>query len=256
MILLTLNLKIINGNYLKRTKVHTIGRKKPVTKLYLHAGTHKTGTTAIQSFSSLHRADLERRGLIYPGYSPIVKKKQEAHHWLAHALAENESVPLPAETVPLLARRWLKKARRKHSDVFVSAEAIYRHVIGAGTYAENRKRYLVRLAESLDGFEVTVILVYRRPDDYIRSIFQERVNRSAHPIPDFEKYYQSGQPGLQYHLNATLFKEVFPSLICLIYEDLIASEDFFSQFFTDRGKTGQVGEETTQFPFFAGQAGS
>ena len=216
---------------MKYNRAVSFGRKKPRIQFYLHAGTHKTGTTAIQSFAAQHRSNLARMGLIYPGYSPFVKKMQDGHHWLAHALAENGSVPLPVDAVPLLAKRWLKKARRKHANVFISAEAFYRHVVGEGTYGEKRKRYLRLLADALDGFEVTAILVFRRPDDYIRSNYQERVTRSAHPIADFERFWRSGQPGLHYHLNAKLFKEVFSSLTCLIYEDLIASPDFFSQFF-------------------------
>jgi hypothetical protein len=211
-------------------KLNLIGKKLP-PKLFLHSGTHKTGTTAIQSFASLHRVNLAKRGLIYPGYFPLVKRKQDAHHWFAHALAENENIPLPADSVPLLIKRWLRKAQRKHAEVFVSAEALYRHIVGDGTYSEQRIRYLRLISKALDGFEVCVILVFRRPDNYIRSSYQERVMRSAHSISNFQRFFRRPPKGLEYHLNATLFKETFPIVKCLIYEDLAASPNFFSRFF-------------------------
>jgi hypothetical protein len=200
-------------------------------KLYLHAGTHKTGTTAIQEFAFAHRRSLKRRGLLYPGYSPLIRKTQNAHHWFAHALADNQIVPLSPDSVPLLTRRWLSKARRKHADVFVSVEALYRHVVGEGPYEERRRRYLIRVAEALEGFDVHVIIVFRRPDNYIRSVYQERVMRAARPLPPFVKFYQSAQKGRNYYLNAKLFQEVFPALTCLIYEDLDSSANFFTRFF-------------------------
>lgn len=201
-------------------------------KLYLHAGTHKTGTTAIQAFAYTHRRSLKRRGLLYPEYRPIIKKPQKAHHWFAHALADNEIVPLSPDSVPMLTKRWLSKARRKHADVFVSVEALYRHVVDEGSYEEKRRRYLTRVAEVLKSFDVHVILVFRRPDDYIRSIYQERVMRAARPLPPFAKFYKAGKNGLQYRLNAGLFKETFPSLVCLIYEDMNVPDNFFTQFFS------------------------
>src|SRR5436309_10865136 len=58
----------------------------------VHVGMHKTGTTAIQSVLAGLRADLEQRGVLYPG-------EREAHHVEARSLTRNtlgwQTAPLP-----------------------------------------------------------------------------------------------------------------------------------------------------------------
>lgn len=218
---------------MNKYKTENTTSKKPIT-LYLHAGTHKTGTTAIQSFAAVHKRALLRRGLLYPGFYQLIsliRNNQIAHHWFAHAIADKKNIPLSAESIPNLTGKWLHKAVKNNADLFISAEALYRHVLGGGSYEEKRKRYLRRVAGFLEDFDVHVILVFRRPDDYIRSLYQERVMRAAKPLPGFRKFYQSGQQGLEYSLNARLMKEVFPRMSCLIYEDLYNSDNFFGPFF-------------------------
>jgi hypothetical protein len=93
----------------------------------------------------------------------------------------------------------------------------------------------MEVGKFLTDFNVNVILVFRRPDDYIRSLYQERVMRAARPLPPFQKFYQKNPKGLEYHLNAKIFKEVFPNLTCLIYEDLTVENGFFTNFFRTMG---------------------
>lgn len=47
--------------------------------LYIHAGTHKTGTTAIQKFLSANRDLLAKNGYLYPG-------TDQGHHDVAREL--------------------------------------------------------------------------------------------------------------------------------------------------------------------------
>lgn len=210
--------------------------------LYLHAGTHKTGTTAIQAFARKHRRRLKRRGLLYPGYARYllqhpryVLSPPEGHHWFAHAVAETGKVPLSNGDADELAERWRHQALRARADVLLSAEAVYRHVLGTGSYADRRKRYLARLKETLGEFDVVTLLVYRRPDDYLRSFYQERVMRATAPLPPFSTYSASEPPGLRYHENARLFADTLGTVWALTYEDLTASNGFFGDFFSSIG---------------------
>ena len=49
-------------------------------KLFLHVGSHKTGTTAIQRFAYLNRSTLRAKGFWYPDFYPIDKSNIKAHH--------------------------------------------------------------------------------------------------------------------------------------------------------------------------------
>ena len=54
--------------------------------IYLHIGGRKTGTTAIQLFLSSNRAQLKKKGYLYPGYP------RHAHHEITKELLYH---PLP-----------------------------------------------------------------------------------------------------------------------------------------------------------------
>jgi hypothetical protein len=202
-------------------------------KLYLHAGTHKTGTTALQAFAAANRKYLKKRGLLYSDYAPLKLKKQDAHHWIAHALAETVDIPMNIDSVKYIVNKWYKKAKLSHKNVLISVEALYRHVLGTGSYSEKRNSYLKRVAEMFRNFDTTIILVFRRPDNYLRSLYQERVMRGIRPLPTFENFLSKPQQGLDYYYNSIIFQEVFSEVKCLIYEDLNRSGNFCTDFFKE-----------------------
>jgi hypothetical protein len=208
-----------------------------MTKLYLHAGTHKTGTTAIQAFAAAHRAELLRQGLLYPSAAPLIYriKRVQAHHWFAHALAEKSRVLRKIEDVQSYTEKWLKKAHKHDADVLISIEALYRHILGGGSYEIKRTRYLERVADTLRNFDVTAVLVFRRPDVYMRSFYSHRVMHARRALPDFQNFVRKIPKGLRYHKNASLFREAFSEVLCLTYEDLNGRGKFFSNFFTTMG---------------------
>ena len=58
-----------------------------MVKIFVHIGTHKTGTTSIQKFARSNEEKLKMKGFFYPGYSILGKKEHYGHHHIAHALA-------------------------------------------------------------------------------------------------------------------------------------------------------------------------
>lgn len=107
----------------------------------------------------------------------------------------------------------------------VSAEAIYRHVLGSGSYWERRRHYLEALRTALADFEVIPVVVFRRPDDYLRSLYQEAVANLSKPrqMPAFADYVAKPPPDVYDSANSELLESVFGSLKVLLYEDLTAS---------------------------------
>ena len=115
---------------------------------------------------------------------------------------------------------WAEEAKRLGADVLVSAEPIYRHVLHRKgprrNWVQGRRRYLARLAAALAPFEVEVVLVFRRPDDFVRSLFQENVTKPPKAgvewTEDFAAFRRHAAKGaLRYAESAELFAEHFPA---------------------------------------------
>ncbi len=208
-------------------------------KLILHAGTHKTGTTAIQAFAARHRDALAARGVLYPDLTPIGLEHNYPQHLFAHALAEKGKTQLSAAEAMRAAALWAAAAEARDATVFLSSEPLYRYNLRepGDDWRAARGRYLDRLAEALAPFEVEAVLVFRRPDDYVRSLFQENVMRASRPkwedFPAFRAHALGG--ALRYADNAALFAERFARLTCLIYEDLPRGPEFCPAFFAAIG---------------------
>lgn len=207
-------------------------------KLILHAGIHKTGTTAIQAFAHKNRAALAKSSILYP-YGRSNKRWEQpaqAHHEFAHAIADKDKY-LKWHQVETYIRSWAKEASEQGLDVLISSEAIYRHVLSSvqGPWIEKRKGYLKRLSTALSGFDVSVVLVLRRQDDYIKSLFQEAVMKNSpagrKTFTDFRKQYLTDHKKTNFNENLCLFELFFSKVNVLIYEDLIHSPGLCANFF-------------------------
>ena len=62
-----------------------ISRKSGTRTLYIHVGTHKTGTTSLQQFLLLNEKLLRQKGLFIP-LSGRMHRKEPWHHPLANSL--------------------------------------------------------------------------------------------------------------------------------------------------------------------------
>ena len=213
-----------------------------MTRLILHAGTHKTGTSAIQSFARTHRAALLARGWLYPGLAGLAEDGTAPHHIFAHALAGRSELVTALDAMDL-PRAWAEEAERHGADLFLSAEPFYRHVLQQertrGDWLVGRRRYLARLAKVLAPFEVEVLLVYRRPDDFVRSLFQENMTKPPKgeaKWADFAAFRRHAANGaLRYAESAVLFAERFPRVRCLIYEDFAGDPEFCRRILAEVG---------------------
>lgn len=207
-------------------------------KLILHAGTHKTGTTAIQTFAVSNRDALMSRGVFYPNYRPHRVPLKDGHHQFAHSVAEAPTARMSLTDVRKMVQRWNAIASETGADVLVSVEAIYRHQIGGGTTSERRLAFLHRIADVLADFDVEPILVFRRPDNFVRSLYQEHiVSPTPRPsLPSLNDWARN--PALfqiQYFESACLFRSVFQNLRVLVYEDLIQGSGLYANFFSQIG---------------------
>ena len=152
----------------------------PEHELVLHVGTHKTGTTAIQAYMSQCRAHLAAQGILYPSLRPGLWKEMAGHHKVAQAIARFSVI----DRVRLRRyRAWIDQARTRFRVTVLSAEPIYRHVVGKVTPGDTQgwflahRAYLRRLAEWLDGLRVQPVVYFRQPDEFAASVYKEHIVR-------------------------------------------------------------------------------
>ena len=157
-------------------------------RLFLHIGTHKTGTTSMQRFLTDNRAVLRRQGLVYPDPALGGFGKRFAHHQVAHAIAGQGGAGTPDD-----ARRFFDRVRRdlrRREAAIVSAEALYRHVLpdagsdrrfdAGGGAAGDPLPYIRRVRDCLGDFDVTVLVMLRRQDTFLESLYAEQVMTSSY----------------------------------------------------------------------------
>ena len=183
-------------------------------RLLLHAGTHKTGTSTIQAALDRHRSWLRDRGVLYPDARVVYGGDHAAHHPFAHDVADDPASASARVFVDHVARE-----ARPHDVVLLSAEPIYRHVLGdAGGWWQRHRDYVAALGDLLAGHDVEVVIVLRRRDTFAESLYHERVSKGfGH---SFEHLVGRLDRLLDFERQIRVFSEVFPTVRTMRYEPM------------------------------------
>lgn len=184
-------------------------------KLILHAGTAKTGTTAVQSALFNCRKELRLRGFFYPD-PRYFGRVHQAHHNLAHAYGNKPKHRKRAEAFLALVR----EEARDNETVLLSSEAVYRQLSDRSDnkgYWNRRAGYLKSLAAALHGFEVEVLLFFRRRDYFIESLYHEGVLAGL-PTGTFKEFVENHFEWLDYNRQIQAFQAEFPRVQTQSYE--------------------------------------
>ncbi len=201
-------------------------------KILLHVGAHKTGTTSIQHTLAANRSWLAENGIYYPDPKPFFHSQSVAHHDLAHALAGNSPGQLEKAA---RFREHLKGASQVHSTILLSAEPFYRHILKpsknekADHYESDtirlsddeilfaRERYIEKVGEYFDGFDVNVILFLRRHDNFVESLYRSSVANTPYS-GGFEKYIQRSKFKFDYQRQISIFSQYIGQVSVYSYE--------------------------------------
>lgn len=167
------------------------GRKGIAMKtLYVHIGTPKTGTKAIQHFCMDNNEVLGKYGFCYPDLSaitPEVIREKNGRFLVEEFKDEDQAVCRQKERekyregMDVIERLFLQ-----YDNVILSDEGIYRW-----TY-KRRKKLWAELKEDGDrcGFTPKVILYLRRQDEFLSSLWKQNIKMSVPPACDWtwERY--------------------------------------------------------------------
>jgi hypothetical protein len=203
--------------------------------IILHVGIHKTGTTALQEHIRRYSEEFSSKGLHYAPLHKLVSGGSKAHHHFAHFLAHDEiaDTDLKSLKTGLYA---IQNNIQVGQSTFISSEAFYRHTIKEkNNYLHGRQLYLQRVADVLSDFDVSVVVVLRRPEDYIRSLYQEAILQAHKPKEQISSFsnFRRRELGrsLRYGTNLNMLSQIFPKVKVLLYEDLLVGGNICSSFF-------------------------
>lgn len=192
-------------------------------QLLLHIGTHKTATTAIQRALSHNRERLVASGIYYPNSRPYLASKIDAHHALAHVLADPES---PDKDGLEAFRDHLRDAAvNKGLMPVISAEPFYRYSIPNGRWEgistadtnDPRQAYRARVADYFSDFNVSVLLYFRRQDRFAESLYKQRICGSHYKV-QFPTYLSDYQILFDYERQIQDWRFHFPNVIAKSYD--------------------------------------
>ena len=157
-------------------------------RLFIHAGTQKTGTTAIADFLLLNNSRLDRLGISFPDIGLLVRKR---HDILAQRFRWGREDPTqPTAETRLQYTNLVDYINKSNSDTFILLnESLYGSFVDGGG---DRYRELFGLLANV--CEITVVLYLRRQDLWIESLYRQhilggrRTGVSTNPLPTFPEY--------------------------------------------------------------------
>lgn len=158
-------------------------------QLYLHIGTHKTGTSALQHYLSHNRDVLKAVGWLYP-QSGCPGGDNYGHHEVAWSFLGRGKFDIGVLREEI--------DRSKCSRVILSSEG----------FEFCRDPRLI--AQAFDGLDVWVVVYFRRQDDFVLSEFNQSVKMGLYwkSLTDFANKLE-GQDRLDYFAICTRWAGVF-----------------------------------------------
>lgn len=178
--------------------------------LYVHVGTPKTATSAIQKFCADNRAVLEQKGYCYPEFPWSYPPKSPNRNGLfLQGVVRNASGKRNKEEEKLRVRQGLELVSAKfaqYDNVILSDEGIWqpmydrRKTVWKELSAEGKK----------SGFTVKAIVYLRRQDEFLSSWWNQLI-KMRRPIPGkhyetmtWEEYYAQVPDSMQLDYYAAL----------------------------------------------------
>jgi len=140
--------------------------------LYLHIGTNKTGSSALQNFFYQNSEYLKRMGLLYPVGGASLGGKYNYAAGNACGL-----VWLQGEEVYRKHLELCTNAIRTSSDVLLSSEGYW--------FTPNKEEYFKQLKKL--PFQIKVIVYLRRQDQYLSATINQRIKNDGHFITRYPK---------------------------------------------------------------------
>lgn len=197
-----------------------------MSRVILHIGQSKTGTTAIQHFLAANRDGLRQAGVLYPDIrNRGMSLGATDHNLVAWALIGKKSrIGVPIEDFMSDVERELKQDSRLHT-VILSAEAFMGepHIWEFESEADWRNANTAKietLRQLLRDHEVSVFAYLRRQDYWVNSAFNHIVKTEGlvgrRLYPDIASFVEHVAPRLDYGRELEAWAQHFGSKALII----------------------------------------
>ncbi|RKI38669.1 hypothetical protein D7V86_04045 [bacterium D16-51] len=153
--------------------------------LYIHIGTPKTGSSAIQSFLWQNRKVLEQKGYCYPDVSfryEFVSKRRNGYFLRAEDLGNKGSGFEEGMDI-------IREAFEEYPNVILSDEGIWYEGV-------KWHKKLLKIMQK-KGYQVKLVVYLRRQDEYLISRWNQYVKTAASKYKDTEKDLNEWETFLQ-----------------------------------------------------------
>ncbi|GAB0117032.1 hypothetical protein Acid7E03_11040 [Acidisoma sp. 7E03] len=173
--------------------------------MILHAGTPKTGTTALQSFLHGHHDTLLERGILYPriGVTPPPEPK---HQWMVGTVIDED-----AHRFGAYMRAALRETREDTHTIILSAEGLFHRW---WDFTESGRAILRGLG---DQFDVSVWVFFREPVSFLRSFYVQMLKNPRNCGPFYGRDVAVGQmlshPRFAIHFDYARYIEEVDALL-------------------------------------------
>ncbi len=187
-------------------------------KLFLHVGTHKTGSTHLQIYLRRYASELATQGLVYPDPADwFGGKPQTAQHMLTAAASQKKN-RFDA------CRRRVDQARldaRPGETMLISSEPAWRRtfpdICPPDALWEGRRRYVRRLKRVFARFDSTVVICLRNRATFGESHYGSAVKSGY--AKGFEDYLEDHAFMFDYDRQTALFQKAFGDVLTYTYEE-------------------------------------
>lgn len=200
-------------------------------RVYIHIGTGKTGTTALQSFCHANRDLLLDKGVLYPK----VGISWNAHHALAWSLQEDCPVPedeRPVEISKITNEQLWGDLCREIEDSPANTALISSEHFSSTLFFHLNKVFeknaffnlcdIEQIKNYFSSFDVKIVVYLRRQDQLFQSIYNQRVKDSwVRGAESYEEIFEKIPSWLfDYEKLLSPWKDLFgkENLIVRVYE--------------------------------------
>lgn len=202
-------------------------------KLILHIGTHKTGTSAIQSTLANNANLIKNKGIYYG----LTSQNTRNINFLAADIANGRHVKAKNFFTHLL-----KQAKAKKCDVVVlSGESFFamttffdvlnRNVSVPSNYWELESEKIDFLRAQLSSFEVHVVCYLRNQLSFADSIYNQFVKQDNGYQDSLQRFLEQSQQAFEYNSFIDLWKEKFGKKKVSVYSYDNNKRDIVEHFF-------------------------
>lgn len=207
--------------------------------LVLHIGLHKTASSYVQNVLGTRRYDLLREGVLYPTTGTVEGRSSTREGAQSgHALFTR-----PGDLGELV-RTLVAERPDSASTVLLSSE----------DFSLVRRRLTpARMLSRLDVFgSVKVVLVLRRQDEWVVSLYKQLVDQYANfETRSFEEFVRQAGPTLfDYHVRFSVWRDLVgpENFHVLSYDDLDGGEAICRRLLEVAGVTGPLLDDVTSIP--------